>query len=225
MLHHPPPTLNTPQAHTAQRPALSRPRPPPLPFPSPAPSFVPAPAPTAAASAASSPSLPCFSAPSSTPTFATPALFASWPKSPVTFSALPALVFAAADECLPAAQHAPSSSTAARGNARRLARPGQNRAAARRPASAALPPTPDSSLLNPSLVAAPWPAAAHSPSFTPATVHARLQSSPFSSAFGAAGILFRDHFAGTTESFPHINISLLPDEHAALVQVTRPLQL
>ena len=40
-----------------------------------------------------------------------------------------------------------------------------------------------------------------------------------------AGILFRDHFAGTTESLPHINIPLLPDEQAALVQVTRPLQL
>ncbi len=31
---------------------------------------------------------------------------------------------------------------------------------------------------------------------------------------------FRDHFAGTTESLPHI--PLLPDEQAALVQVTRP---
>ena len=40
-----------------------------------------------------------------------------------------------------------------------------------------------------------------------------------------AGILFTDHFAGTTESLPHINIPLLPDEQAALVQVTRPLQL
>ena len=38
-----------------------------------------------------------------------------------------------------------------------------------------------------------------------------------------AGILFTDHFAGTTESLPHI--PLLPDEQAALVQVTRPLQL
>ena len=38
-------------------------------------------------------------------------------------------------------------------------------------------------------------------------------------------ILFTDHFAGTTESLPHINIPLLPDEQAALVQVTRPLQL
>ena len=36
---------------------------------------------------------------------------------------------------------------------------------------------------------------------------------------------FRDHFAGTTESLSHINIPLLPDEQAALVQVTRPLQL
>jgi len=36
---------------------------------------------------------------------------------------------------------------------------------------------------------------------------------------------FTDHFAGTTESLPHINIPLLPDEQAALVQVTRPLQL
>jgi hypothetical protein len=34
---------------------------------------------------------------------------------------------------------------------------------------------------------------------------------------------FRDHFAGTTESLPHI--PLLPDEQAALAQVTRPLQL
>jgi hypothetical protein len=40
-----------------------------------------------------------------------------------------------------------------------------------------------------------------------------------------ARISFRDHFAGTTESLPHINIPLLPDEQAALVQVTRPLQL
>jgi hypothetical protein len=40
-----------------------------------------------------------------------------------------------------------------------------------------------------------------------------------------ARILFTDHFAGTTESLPHINIPLLPDEQAALVQVTRPLQL
>jgi hypothetical protein len=38
-----------------------------------------------------------------------------------------------------------------------------------------------------------------------------------------AGILFTDHFAGTTESLPHI--PLLPDEQAALAQVTRPLQL
>ena len=38
-----------------------------------------------------------------------------------------------------------------------------------------------------------------------------------------AGILFTDHFAGTTESLPHI--PLLPDEQAALVQVTRPLKL
>ena len=38
-------------------------------------------------------------------------------------------------------------------------------------------------------------------------------------------ISFRDHFAGTTESLPHDNIPLLPDEQAALVQVTRPLQL
>ena len=37
--------------------------------------------------------------------------------------------------------------------------------------------------------------------------------------------MFRDHFAGTTESLPLINIPLLPDEQAALVQVTRPLQL
>ena len=36
---------------------------------------------------------------------------------------------------------------------------------------------------------------------------------------------FTDHFAGTNESLPHINIPLLPNEHAALVQVTRPLQL
>ena len=36
---------------------------------------------------------------------------------------------------------------------------------------------------------------------------------------------FTDHFAGTTESLPHINIPLLPNEQAALVQVTRPLQL
>ena len=36
---------------------------------------------------------------------------------------------------------------------------------------------------------------------------------------------FTDHFAGTTESLPHINIPLLPDEQAALAQVTRPLQL
>ena len=36
-------------------------------------------------------------------------------------------------------------------------------------------------------------------------------------------ILFTDHFAGTTESLSHI--PLLPDEQAALVQVTRPLQL
>ena len=34
---------------------------------------------------------------------------------------------------------------------------------------------------------------------------------------------FTDHFAGTTESLPHI--PLLPDEQAALAQVTRPLQL
>ncbi len=40
-----------------------------------------------------------------------------------------------------------------------------------------------------------------------------------------ARIWFRDHFAGTTESLSHINIPLLPDEQAALVQVTRPLQL
>jgi hypothetical protein len=40
-----------------------------------------------------------------------------------------------------------------------------------------------------------------------------------------ARISFTDHFAGTTESLPHINIPLLPDEQAALVQVTRPLQL
>ena len=40
-----------------------------------------------------------------------------------------------------------------------------------------------------------------------------------------ARILFTDHFAGTTESLPHDNIPLLPDEQAALVQVTRPLQL
>ena len=40
-----------------------------------------------------------------------------------------------------------------------------------------------------------------------------------------ARISFRDHFAGTTESLSHINIPLLPDEQAALVQVTRPLQL
>ena len=38
-------------------------------------------------------------------------------------------------------------------------------------------------------------------------------------------ISFRDHFAGTTESLPHMNIPLLPDEQAALAQVTRPLQL
>jgi hypothetical protein len=38
-------------------------------------------------------------------------------------------------------------------------------------------------------------------------------------------ILFRDHFAGCTELLPHINMPLLPDEQAALVQVTRPLQL
>jgi hypothetical protein len=38
-------------------------------------------------------------------------------------------------------------------------------------------------------------------------------------------VSFRDHFAGTTESLPHINIPLLPDEQAALAQVTRPLQL
>ena len=38
-------------------------------------------------------------------------------------------------------------------------------------------------------------------------------------------ISFRDHFAGTTESLPHVNIPLLPDEQAALAQVTRPLQL
>ena len=38
-------------------------------------------------------------------------------------------------------------------------------------------------------------------------------------------ISFRDHFAGTTESLSHIDIPLLPDEQAALVQVTRPLQL
>ena len=38
-----------------------------------------------------------------------------------------------------------------------------------------------------------------------------------------AGISFRDHFAGTTVSLSHI--PLLPDEQAALVQVTRPLQL
>ena len=36
---------------------------------------------------------------------------------------------------------------------------------------------------------------------------------------------FTDHFAGTTESLPLINIPLLPDEQAALAQVTRPLQL
>ena len=40
-----------------------------------------------------------------------------------------------------------------------------------------------------------------------------------------ARISFTDHFAGTTESLPHINIPLLPDEQAALPQVTRPLQL
>ena len=40
-----------------------------------------------------------------------------------------------------------------------------------------------------------------------------------------ARISFRDHFAGTTESLPHVNIPLLPDEQAALAQVTRPLQL
>jgi hypothetical protein len=39
------------------------------------------------------------------------------------------------------------------------------------------------------------------------------------------GILFRDHFTGTTESLSPVNIPLLPDEQAALVQVTRPLQL
>ena len=39
------------------------------------------------------------------------------------------------------------------------------------------------------------------------------------------GILFTDHFAGTTESLPHDNIPLLPDEQVARVQVTRPLQL
>ena len=63
-----------------------------------------------------------------------------------------------------------------------------------------------------------------------------LQSSPFSSAFAvaapfspafpvsaAACFSFRDHFAGTTESLSHI--PLLPDEQAALAQVTRPLQL
>ena len=38
-----------------------------------------------------------------------------------------------------------------------------------------------------------------------------------------AGILFTDHFAGTTESLSHI--PLLPDEQAALAQVARPLQL
>jgi hypothetical protein len=38
-----------------------------------------------------------------------------------------------------------------------------------------------------------------------------------------AGISFRDHFAGTTVSLSHI--PLLPDEQAALVQVTRPLKL
>jgi hypothetical protein len=36
---------------------------------------------------------------------------------------------------------------------------------------------------------------------------------------------FTDHFAGTNESLPHINIPLLPNEQAALVQVMRPLQL
>ena len=40
-----------------------------------------------------------------------------------------------------------------------------------------------------------------------------------------ARISFRDHFAGTTESLPHDSIPLLPDEQAALEQVTRPLQL
>jgi hypothetical protein len=40
-----------------------------------------------------------------------------------------------------------------------------------------------------------------------------------------ARISFTDHFAGTTESLPLINIPLLPVEQAALVQVTRPLQL
>ena len=38
-------------------------------------------------------------------------------------------------------------------------------------------------------------------------------------------IPFTDHLAGTTESLPPINIPLLPDEQAALVQVARPLQL
>jgi hypothetical protein len=37
------------------------------------------------------------------------------------------------------------------------------------------------------------------------------------------GISFTDHFTGTTVSLPHI--PLLPDEQAALVQVTRPMLL
>jgi hypothetical protein len=38
-------------------------------------------------------------------------------------------------------------------------------------------------------------------------------------------LTFRDHFAGTTESLSLSHIPLLPDEQAALAQVTRPLHL
>ena len=80
-----------------------------------------------------------------------------------------------------------------------MAFPGQGRAAARRPVSAALPPTTDSSFLNPSRVAAQWPAAADDdpPNFSPSSAEKSSKARRFSSAFAVAApveVNFQDCF-------------------------------